>query len=83
VLVLLPCFPCFSGCFAGAKIGMQNCKRSRDLNPPAESNLSYDILASIGGFKSHVIFFQFLHSDFGSSKQPEKHSTHTSICNDL
>ena len=29
---------------------MQNCKRSRDLNPPIES---HDILASIGGFKSH------------------------------
>ena len=31
---------------------MQNCKVSRDLNPPIESKLSRDILDSIGGFKS-------------------------------
>ena len=38
---------------AWAQIGMQeNCKWSRDLNPPIESKLSCDILASIGGFKS-------------------------------
>ena len=31
---------------------MQNCKVSRDLNPPIESKLSRDNLDSIGGFKS-------------------------------
>ena len=31
---------------------MQNCKVSRDLNPPIESKLSRDYLDSIGGFKS-------------------------------
>ena len=31
---------------------MQNCKVSRDLNPPIKSKLSHDNLDSIGGFKS-------------------------------
>ena len=31
---------------------MQNCKVSRDLNPPIESKLSRDNFDSIGGFKS-------------------------------
>ena len=37
---------------ASSKLGMQNCKVSRDLNPPIESKLSRDNLDSIGGFKS-------------------------------
>ena len=35
---------------------MQNCKVSRDLNPPIESKLSRDNLDSIGGFKSRDSF---------------------------
>jgi len=44
-----------------AKIGMQNCKRSHDLNPPIEAKMSHDNLYSIGGFKSRD-HLQFLHS---------------------
>ena len=37
-----------------SKIGMQNCKMSRDLNPPRCQMTSWihDVLDSIGGFKS-------------------------------
>ena len=41
---------------APSKLGMQNCKVSRDLNPPIESKLSRDNLDSIGGFKSRDSF---------------------------
>ena len=49
-------------------------KVSHDLNPPIESKLSCDNLDSIGGFKS-CDTFTVLHSEFGRSKQPEKHGT--------
>ena len=48
-------------CFVQTR--MQNCKVSRDLNPPIESKLSRDNLDSIGGFKS-CDTFAVLHSDF-------------------
>ena len=48
---------------APSKFGMQNCKVSRDLNPPIESKLSRDNLDSIGGFKSRDTF-AVLHSEF-------------------
>jgi len=41
---------CYIRLLAQAKISMQNCKRSRDLNPTIESKVSRDILVSIGGF---------------------------------
>ena len=64
-----------------AKIGMQNCKRSHDLNPPIEAKMSHDNLDSIGGFKSrdHLQFFCIPRSDLGSSKQPEEQ--HSSVSN--
>ena len=34
-----------------AEIGMQNCKRPRDMNPPTEAKMTRDDLDSIGGFK--------------------------------
>ena len=58
-------------------------KVSHDLNPPIESKLSRDNLDSIGGFKS-CDTFAVLHSEFGRSKQPEKHGRplqeHTACC---
>ena len=48
---------------APSKLGMQNCKVSRDVNPPIESKLSRDNLDSIGGFKSRDAF-AVLHSEF-------------------
>jgi len=52
---------------------MQNCKRPHDMNPPTEAKRTRDDLDSIGGFKWSLAL---LHSKFGSSKQPEKHSMH-------
>ena len=48
---------------APSKLGMQNCKVSRDLNPPIESKLSHDNLDSSGGFKPRDTFAVF-HSEF-------------------
>ena len=58
---------------ARAKIGLQNYKRYNDLKP-LEAKISRDNLDSIGRFKSCDVL-QFCNSDFGSSKQPEKHGT--------
>jgi len=53
---------------AQAKLRMKNYKRSCDLKP-LEAKISCDF---IGRFKSRDLL-QFCISDFGSSKQPEKH----------
>jgi len=47
-----------------------NCKKSHDLNPSIESKLSRDILASIGGVKSHDLLLFCI-----PREQPEKHGT--------
>ena len=45
---------------ASSKLGMQNCKVSRDLNPPIESKLSRDNFDSIALVdSSHVILCSF------------------------
>ena len=59
----LVCCTVFFRLLAPSKLGMQNSKVSRDVNPPIESKLSRDNLDSIGGFKSRDTF-AVLHSEF-------------------
>ena len=67
---------------ASSKLGMQNCKVSRDLNPPIESKLSRDNLDSIGGFKSRDTL-QFCIPSLDEASNLKNTVTHNILAEDL